>query len=78
MQFPEVRSSLAVGRHLTEEQQVAFPSFGFDLQEEAVDCEGDLGDSWSFGELAVAIAAAPHPVFPPVIDRVPEPLVEEQ
>ncbi|MED6135778.1 hypothetical protein PIB30_049803 [Stylosanthes scabra] len=69
-------SRLAI-QHVTEEDQVVSPSFWFNLQEEAVDCGGDLGDSRSFGELAVTIAAAPHPISSSVVDRLPEPLVEK-
>ncbi|MED6134787.1 hypothetical protein PIB30_040217 [Stylosanthes scabra] len=64
-------------QHDREAHQVASPTFGFDLQAESADCVGDLGDTRSFGELAVAIAATPHPVSIPVIERDPEPLVEE-
>ncbi|MED6121551.1 hypothetical protein PIB30_031312 [Stylosanthes scabra] len=51
----------------TEEHRVASPSFGFNLQGEAVDCDDDLGDSQSFGELAIEIAATLHQVSSPVV-----------
>ncbi|MED6218505.1 hypothetical protein PIB30_027160 [Stylosanthes scabra] len=61
----------------TEKHQVVSPSFGFNLQGEVVDCGGDLGEFRSFGELAVEIAASPRLLFTPVVERVPEPLIEE-
>ncbi|MED6123152.1 hypothetical protein PIB30_046533 [Stylosanthes scabra] len=46
-------------------------------QAEATDCVGDLGDTRSFAELADTIAAAPHAVFIPIVERDPELLVAE-
>ncbi|MED6170693.1 hypothetical protein PIB30_033459 [Stylosanthes scabra] len=45
----------------TDIHHVASPSCDFNLQVEAKEGGNDLGDSCSFGELAVAMAANPNP-----------------
>ncbi|MED6121098.1 hypothetical protein PIB30_027034 [Stylosanthes scabra] len=69
------RPSRLVIQHDPEAHQVASPTFG--IYHEAADCVGDLEDTRSFGELADAIAAAPHAVPVPHVERDPEPFVDE-
>ncbi|MED6165342.1 hypothetical protein PIB30_098670, partial [Stylosanthes scabra] len=72
-----VLPSRPVIQHDPEAHQVASPTFGIYHEAEAADGVGDLGDTRSFGEIAAAVAAAPHavPVLP--VERDPEPLVDE-
>ncbi|MED6197433.1 hypothetical protein PIB30_056459 [Stylosanthes scabra] len=57
-------------------EQVASPSFNVNLQQDDDDaCE--LGDSCSFGELAVVTAGTSQPPSPHVCHAEPEPMVEE-
>ncbi|MED6224066.1 hypothetical protein PIB30_080181 [Stylosanthes scabra] len=80
---PNPHSVIVVGpsrpviQHDPEAHQVASPMFGIYHETEAADCVGDLGDTRSFGEIADAVAAAPHAVFVPPVERDPEPLVDE-
>ncbi|MED6193792.1 hypothetical protein PIB30_022707 [Stylosanthes scabra] len=53
--------------------QVTSPSFDFNLQAEAATGGNELGNSRSFGELGVAMAATPQPVSPPAFEGVPDP-----
>ncbi|MED6212858.1 hypothetical protein PIB30_087458 [Stylosanthes scabra] len=52
---------------------VASSSFDFNLQAEMATGKNELGDSRSFGELGVAVAATPQPVSPPAFEGVPVP-----
>ncbi|MED6123470.1 hypothetical protein PIB30_049421 [Stylosanthes scabra] len=52
---------------------VASPSFDFNLQAEMATGANELGDSRSFGEVGVAVAATPQPVSPPAFEGVPVP-----
>ncbi|MED6140117.1 hypothetical protein PIB30_090062 [Stylosanthes scabra] len=52
---------------------VASSSFDFNLQAEAATGENELGDSRSFAELGVAIAATPQPLSPQEFQAVPDP-----
>ncbi|MED6187732.1 hypothetical protein PIB30_079256 [Stylosanthes scabra] len=65
------------GEHDLKAHQVASPTFGIYHEVEPADCVGDLGDTRSFGEIADVVAAAPHAVFVPPVERDPEPLVDE-
>ncbi|MED6150645.1 hypothetical protein PIB30_074412 [Stylosanthes scabra] len=58
---------------------VASPSFDFNLQAEMTMGANELGNSHSFGELGVAVAATPQPVSPPAFEgvSVPNPQVVE-
>ncbi|MED6170008.1 hypothetical protein PIB30_026464 [Stylosanthes scabra] len=47
-------------------RQAAFPSFDFNLQAKAAAGAHNLGDSHSFGEFVVAMAATPQLVSPKV------------
>ncbi|MED6143758.1 hypothetical protein PIB30_009007 [Stylosanthes scabra] len=57
----------------TDVLQVASPSFDFNLQAEAATRGNELGDSRSFGELGVAMAATPQSISPPTFEGVPDP-----
>ncbi|MED6206472.1 hypothetical protein PIB30_026939 [Stylosanthes scabra] len=69
--------SCLVIQHDLEVHRVASSTFGIYHKAKATDCVGGLGDTRSFGELADAIAAAPHAVSVPPVERDLEPLVDE-
>ncbi|MED6126154.1 hypothetical protein PIB30_075595 [Stylosanthes scabra] len=52
---------------------VASPSFDFNLQSEMATGGNEAGDSRTFGEVGVPVAATPQPVSPPTFEGVPVP-----
>ncbi|MED6158818.1 hypothetical protein PIB30_036326 [Stylosanthes scabra] len=72
-----VVASRSVIQHDPEAHQVASPTFSIYHEAEVADCVGDLGDTRSFREIADAVAAAPHAMLAPYVERDPEPLVDE-
>ncbi|MED6111991.1 hypothetical protein PIB30_057469 [Stylosanthes scabra] len=69
--------SRPVIQHDPEAHQVSSPTFGIYHEAKTADNIGDLGDTRSFEEIAAAVAAAPYTVPVLLVERDPEPLVDE-
>ncbi|MED6124640.1 hypothetical protein PIB30_060825 [Stylosanthes scabra] len=70
-QFPKVRTT--ENQSQPDVRPVTLPSFDVNLQAEATTGEDELGDSCSFVELGVAIAATPQLLPPQAFQAVPDP-----